>query len=216
MFNDIFELNFLPIAREISGGLVLLDTNGRLFFWNHESEVLNESFIEITKPLHEFMNCLVEEKEIVYGNKIDLIDDGSKEDIIKFLNSGYNINEPLEIGRTIVERASLLKKNWLLEELIKRGANLKGGLEQCITKDNLGGFKLLLENGADANEITSSDYSLLMDLVISEKVLFISELMKYNPNTEWTDEYGETALEVAMIKLESGDKIMEDIIKLIK
>ncbi|KAB8153487.1 hypothetical protein EZY14_009645 [Kordia sp. TARA_039_SRF] len=215
-FNDIFELGFLPVAREVSGGLVVLDLEGRLFFWDHETAVNKKSLLSLDVTIFEFLHSLSEEKELFYGSKVDLIDDGKKEDILAFLNSGYDVNKPLEIGKTILQRAALLEKNWLIEELINRNADFTGGLEECIVRDNLIGFKLLLENGANPNEMTSSGNSLLMKLVIAKKVKFIEELMKYNPNTDWKDAYDRTALQMAEMKLKQGVDVMNDIIKLLK
>lgn len=86
--------------------------------------------------------------------------------IKKLLDSGWDINTPCEFNQTLIQRAALANRVWLVEELIKRGAKLDGAIEQSMTLNSFESLELLLAGGADPEEVDKRGYTLLQKAVM--------------------------------------------------
>ena len=211
-FADALALGYFPIAREAAGGLLLLHDD-KVYFWHHETALPDDLYV-VADDLETFFESLEPEPKDRYS-MLDLFDEGRDEDIKHLLESGWDVNTPLELGQSALQRAALLQKHWLVQDLVMRGAILEGALEMCLTHNNLESFEYLLKQGANPNELSSMDVSLLMTVVIEKKSAFVSLLLKHGADTAWQDEFGRTALDVAKKKAARGDDGLTDIIDLL-
>ena len=223
IYKDRFPDKYFPIAYDVVGNLLLMGISGKkegqLFFWYHEMEQntdkkpYKKNIFKVAGTLENFINSLYTPEEQSYGRLVDIFD-GDDEGIKKLLDSGWDINTPCEFNQTLIQRAALVNRVWLVEELIKRGARLNGALEQCMTLNSLVSLELLLAGGADPEEPDKQGDTPLQQAVMSNSPKAVSLLLEYGADTTVTDSFGRTALDSALIKKQRGEN-MDEIIKIL-
>ncbi len=213
-FPEFLSLKCIPIANDNSGGQVVIDENGQLFFWDHETIIEPVNLYPLGDSIAAFVESLTEEPVEPTSGDVALFNDGTKEDILKMVDR-IDINAPFEHDQSLLQRAALVQKNWLVEVLINKGANLQGSLEKAMVNNNLDGFKLLLKSGADVNATNEDGDSLLIQTIIEAKPAFAKALLNYHVDTDYKDGFDQTALEVARMKVGQGEKELEEIVELL-
>lgn len=224
VYIDRFPEKYFPIAYDVVGNLILMGrsekNNGQIFFWYHEMEQdagkkpYEKNIFKVAKTLKDFVNSLYNPPEQSYGKLVDIFD-GDDEGIEKLLDSGWDINTPCEFNQTLIQRAALSNRLWLVEELIKRKAKLDGAIEQSINLNSFESLKLLLDAGANIEELNKQGYTPLQKSVIANKPKAVQLLLEYGANKNVIDEFNETPLETALFKKGKGMD-MEEIIKMLQ
>jgi len=101
---------------------------------------------------------------------------------VKLLSEQY----PADIKETVKELSDDEKKT-LIKDL--------------ITQKKLDGLKALLDSGVDVNMIISSTDSLLMTACRFSNSDMVKLLLTYNPDIDYQDQYGNTALTLAIYNM---------------
>lgn len=223
VYRNRFPDKYFPIANDVVGNLILMGqsekNHGQIFFWYHEMEQdtgkkpYEKNIFKVSKTLKDFVNSLYTPEEESYGKLVDIFD-GDDEGIKKLLDSNWDINTPCEFNQTLIQRAALKNRIWLVKELIKRGAKLNGTIQQSMTLDSLDSLELLLAGGADLEEIDKQGYTPLQKAVMSKKPKIAQLLLKNGADKSSKDKYGRTALDIAIIKKSSGEN-MDEIIEML-
>ncbi|MEO6977241.1 MAG: ankyrin repeat domain-containing protein, partial [Mucilaginibacter sp.] len=216
--------DFFPVARDMSGNLLLMGATkknyGQIFFWDHETEQEvgvkpDTSNITKTAPgLKEFIDALYDPGPASYGNLADIFN-GPDDGIKALLATDWDVNKTDELGNTLLQRAVLKDKTWLVELLIGRGARPDGAIAQTMTFNNVKILDLLLKAGANIEEKDSNKNTPLQAAVIGKKTDMVGLLLKNGANKSVLDKFGRTPLDVALVKKENGED-MDAIVKLLK
>lgn len=224
IYIDRYPNKYFPIAYDVVGNLILIGqsekNNGQIFFWYHEMEQdtgkkpYEKNIFKVAKTLEDFINSLYTPEQESYGKLVDIFD-GDDEGIKKLLDSGWDIDTPCEFNQTLIQRAALADRVWLVEELIKRGAKLDGAIEQSINLNSFESLKLLLSAGANIEELNKQSYTPLQKSVIANKPKAVQLLLEYGANKNVIDEFGDTPLETALFKKGKGVD-MEEIIEMLQ
>jgi len=224
-----FPEHYFAIASDVSGNLILMgqadDNLGQIFFWYHEGEVsegkkaYEKNIHKIAKDLDAFIQKLYQEEEISYGKLSDIYN-GSDEGIRKLLSTDWQVDTPDELGRTLIRRAVVANKKWLVEELIARNASLSKTLDIVVLHNNLEIAELLLKAGADTEEPSMSKNTPLQSAVMGKKRAMVALLLKYGADKNIANSFGRNVLEIAQFKHGQMDVDrsiinMEEIIKLL-
>ncbi len=221
-----FPAHYFAIASDVAGNLILMGQNekkfGQIFFWYHENEVdedekpWEKNIYKVAKNLEAFIGKLYEEEEEddSFG-PINKLYNGSDEEIAKLLESDdWDVNTPDETGETLIKRAALLGKLWLVKELIDRKANLNGAIEKAMTLKHLEILELLLQAGADIEERNLSDYTPLQEAVIDNNAVVVALLLRYGADKTVVNSNGRTPLDIALFKKNKGFD-MDEIIRIL-
>jgi hypothetical protein len=214
---------FLIIGADQLGNLILIGIKdkyiNKIYFWWHEEESDTDepvytNIYMIADNFNTFLNSLYvteEKKTEVLGQ---IFKSGDNKKIEELINSGWDINSPLESGMRAIEFAVILKNNEILKLLISKGSELKGALYKSLTNNNLEAEKILLEAGANPDEIIG-DNSLLYESIIFENIPFVKILLSYTSNINVKNSAGRTPLVVARKKFKLGNKEMQEVIDLL-
>lgn len=223
-YKDRYPTHYFPIARDAAGNLILMGISGKkegqIFFWYHEMEQdtgkkpYEKNIFKIAKTLEYFIDSLYIPKEESYGELVDIFD-GDDEGIKRLLDSGWDINTLSEFNQTLIQRAALKNKIWLVEELIKRGAKLDGAIEQSINLNSYESLKLLLTAGANIEELDEQGYTPLQQAVMSNKPQAVQLLLEHGADMTITNSFGRTPLDSALVKKQRGENI-DEIIKMLQ
>lgn len=224
VYKDRFPDKYFPIAYDVVGNLILMGISekkeGQIFFWYHEMEQdtgkkpYEKNIFKVAKTLDGFINSLYTPEEESYGELVDIFD-GDDEGIRKLLDSGWDINTPCEFNQTLIQRAALANRVWLVEELIKRGAKLDGAIEQSMTLNSFESLELLLAGGANLEKLDKQGYTPLQKAVMGNKSKAVQLLLKYGANKDVIDEFEDTPLETALFKKGKGVD-MDEIIAMLQ
>lgn len=230
--------DFLPIARDMSGNLILIGTKqkrvGKIYFWWHENEGENKAWLKnifnIDRSFTAFLNNLEEEmeEEESYGELVDLFNSNDYEKQLQKINSGWDVNTPLEKGFGFaIERVAMDGHIEVLKALIANGARFGKALKQALTFGNAEAAGLLLEAGADPDYATEEDRiernTLLGDAVnmpVGSKGPTNREiarlLIEYGADVRVENDYGWTALKLAERSVRQNYTDLQEIVDLIK
>ncbi|MCY1661561.1 ankyrin repeat domain-containing protein [Chryseobacterium sp. SL1] len=223
-YKDRYPKHYFPIARDVADNLILMGISGtkegQIFFWYHEMEQdtgkkpFEKNIFKTSKTLKDFISSLYTPEEISYGELVDIFD-GNEEGIKKLLDSDWDIDTPCEFNQTLVQRAALGNRTWLVKELIERGAKLNGAIEQSMTLNSFESMELLLAGGADTEETDKYGYTFLHRAVMGNRPKAVELLLKYGADKNAKNEFGDTPLETALFKKQKGLD-MDEIIKLLQ
>jgi len=219
-----FPDTYFAIGSDVSGNLVLIGTSPenleKIFFWYHENEsdegkkATQKNIFKLADSLQDFIDNLYEETPISYGELSDIYS-GNDEGIKKLLSTDWEVNTPDELGSTLIQRAVVSNKVWLVKELITRNANLEGTIEKAIIHNNVEITELLLKGGANPEERNSKNDTLLQLAVLYNKPAIVSLLLKYKADKNVLDSFGDTLLQIAHFKKNRGVD-MDEVIKLLQ
>lgn len=223
-YKDRYPTQYFPIARDAEGNLILIGISekkeGQIFFWYHEMEQdtgkkpYEKNIFKVAKTLEDFINSLYTPEQESYGKLVDIFD-GNDEGIKKLLDSGWDIDTPCEFDQTLIQRAALADRVWLVEELIKRGAKLDGAIEQSINLNSFESLKLLLSAGADVEELNEKGYTPLQKAVMGNKPKAVQLLLEYGADKTIPNSFGRAPLDSALLKKQRGEN-MDEIIKILQ
>ncbi|MDN4015075.1 ankyrin repeat domain-containing protein [Chryseobacterium gambrini] len=199
------------------GGFALanfLGLSDDIYGLEHALKVYKDRFPDKYFPIaYDVVGNLTPEEES-YGELIDIFD-GDDEGIRKLLDSGWDIDTPCEFNQTLIQRAALANRVWLVEELIKRGAKLDGAIQQSMTLNSFESLELLLAGGANLEKLDKQGYTPLQKAVMGNKPKAVQLLLKYGANKDVIDEFGDTPLETALFKKGKGVD-MDEIIAMLQ
>lgn len=133
--------------------------DGKLYLWDHEVDYessrarLDELFF-----LADSIQILIEQ---LRGEDAPPIDDhlmkmaryGNISNLQQFVSSGNDINACCDSGESLLELVALKGREDMVIACIRLGASLKGTLHGAVLLRRIGVVRLLLENGADPNEL---------------------------------------------------------------
>lgn len=223
--------DFLPIGRDMLGNLILIGIRqkyeGKIYFWWHENEGQKKAWLKnifsITKSFTDFFENLKEEVEESYGDLIDLFDSEDYQKQLDLINSGWDVNTPLENNFGFaIERVALKGNPEVLKALIAKGANFGKAMKQTLTIRNVEAARLLLAAGANPNYGTEKEISKCNTLLMSAvnmpvpSVEIANLLVEHDADVTVEDEYGWTALKVAERTVTQNHPEMQVIVDLIK
>lgn len=223
--------DFLPIGRDMLGNLVLLGTrkkyDGKIYFWWHENEGEKKAWLKnifsISKSFTDFFDNLKEEVEDSFGDLVDLFGSEDYQKQLDLINSGWDVNTPLENNFGFaIERVALKGNPEVLKALIAKGANFGKAMEQTLTLRNVEAARLLLAAGADPNYATEeakNEHDTLLISAVNTPVpsLEIAKLLiEHGADVTVEDEYGWTALKVTERTVAQNHPEMQAIVDLIK
>ncbi len=224
VYKDRFPDKYFPIAYDVVGNLILMGISekkeGQIFFWYHEMEQdtgkkpYEKNIFKVAKTLDGFINSLYTPEEESYGELVDIFD-GDDEGIRKLLDSGWDIDTPCEFNQTLIQRAALANRVWLVEELIKRGAKLDGAIEKSINLNSFESLEILLSSGADIEELNEQGYTPLQKAVMGNKPQAVRILLKYGADKTISNSYGRTPLDSALLKKQRSEN-MDEIIEMLQ
>jgi hypothetical protein len=208
---------YFPICIDKGGNLFLMGITqkyyGHIFFWHHELETVEHSF----NNLQEFLDSLfeIDDEKISYGEFVDIIDSGTDEEILALINSGWDI-ETLspQLEQRGIHRAIVNNKEWLVKEFIFRKANLSGTIDVAINVNKLDLLELLINSGANIEELNSNGDTPLQDAVKIPNANAVKILLMHGANKNIINEFGRTPLQMAENKKKRGED-MDEIIKLL-
>ncbi|MFN0204346.1 MAG: SMI1/KNR4 family protein [Bacteroidia bacterium] len=208
-----FPAHYFAIGSDMLGNLILMgqaEKNfGQIYYWDHENEVDDgkkpheKNIYKVAKDLNSFIDGLyIFEDDDDDSRPIEKLYDGSDSELKKLLETDFDVNIPDEYRHTLIIKAVIKNKIWLVEELISRKANLSGALEKAIYTKRLEIAELLLKAGADIEECASSTYSKtpLQLAVISNRPEFVALFLKYGANKNIKDKFERTPLDIAIMK----------------
>ncbi len=119
----------------------------------------------------------------------------------KLINSGQNINEIDEKGRTILFELVAKKKINAIKILLKNGIDInfedsmgKTVLNEAISKSDSIMVRFLLDNGASINHKNSENRTIIQDVALEGDFKMFKVLMAFDPDLNLTDSYGKTVL----------------------
>lgn len=214
---------YFAIGSDVSGNLILMgnskENSGKIFFWYHENEAdegkktTEKNIFDLADSLEDFVSNLYEEVRISYGKLRDIYN-GDDAEIKRLLLTDWEVNTLDELGGTLIQRAVVGNKVWLVEELISRGANLDGTIEKAMIRNNIQIIELLLKGGAHVEEKSSSKNTPLQSAVMGNKPKIVELLLKYGADKTLKNRFDRTPLDVAILKKNDGID-MDEIIKLL-
>lgn len=223
--------DFLPIGRDLLGNLILIGIKqkyeGKIYFWWHENEGEKKAWLKnifsISKSFTDFFDNLKDEVEESYGDLIDLFDGEDYQKQLDLINSGWDVNTPLEKNFGFaIERVALRGNPEVLKALIAKGANFGKAMKQTLTLRNVEAAKLLLAAGADPNYATEEDMCERNTLMMSAvnmpvpSVEIANLLFEHKADVTVEDQYGWTALKVAERTVTQNHPEMQIVVDLIK
>ncbi len=211
---------FIIIGGDQLGNLILIGVEGKyqdkVYFWDHEEESdtdkpIYSNIYPIAKNFDTFFSSLHEYKEKKTNSRplMDLFEGKDNEKMKKFIESGWDVNTPLENGQRAIERVNFRSNIEILKLLISKGADMKGCLMHAKNNALKDVFELLLESGADPNVADSDGDTLLHDFVLSagnpvftpatieRHIEFLKILLKYKVDLSPKNEDGETPIALA-------------------
>ncbi|UUC44114.1 SMI1/KNR4 family protein [Flavobacterium cerinum] len=230
-FKDRVPDSFLPIGRDMLGNLILIGIRqkyqGRIYFWWHENESDKKAWFKniytISNSFTDFFDNLKEEEEESYGFLVDLFDSDDSQKQLDLINSGWDVNTPLENNFGFaIERLALSGDTEVLKALIAKGANFGEAMEKTLTFGNVEAAGLLLAAGADPNYATekarNNRDTLLMSAVNTPgaRPEIAKLLIEYGADVRVEDAYGWTALKVAVRTVSRDNPEMQAIVDLIQ
>lgn len=230
-FKDRVPHDFLPIARDMLGNLILIGIGkkyeGKVYFWWHENEGEKKAWLKniysISNSFNDFLESLKEEVEDSYGDLVDLFGSEDYQKQLELINSGWDVNTPLENNFGFaIERVALRGDLEVLKALIAKGANFGKAMEQTLTLRNVEAARLLLAAGADPNYATEeakNEHDTLLITAVNTPVpsLEIAKLLiEHGADVTVEDDYGWTALKVAERTVTQNHPEMQAIVDLIK
>jgi len=232
-----FPGHYFAIASDVSGNLILMGQNekklGKIYFWYHEGEVSEnekpweKNIYEIAKNLEGFLDSLYEEPIDDKEDLLDLFGGSDSQKQIAFINSDWDVNEPLEDSeQTALERvANFGNDSTVLLALLDKGATIGRAMDHV--RDNHSDSavlfaKIVLEAGANpdyADEKARENKDTLLMSAVNKpapKIELAKLLIHYGADVTVEDNYGWTALRVAQRTLADGVPEMQEVIDLIQ
>ena len=217
--------SFLPIGSDQLGNRILLGIKdkylGKVYFWWHEDESDKKPWLKniysISKSFTGFLNSLFTVEES-WGKLQDLFDGNDYAKQLELINSGWDVNTPLESFGTAIERVVMRGSLEVVKALIAKGANFGNAFDKITTFNNVEAAKLLLDSGYDPNSvIEEGDYNVLMISLMTAKgrPQIAKLLIEYGADVT-TEINGDTVLSIAEYKVLQKYEGMQEIVDLIK
>jgi hypothetical protein len=224
-YNNRIPSEFIPIGCDQLGNQIIMGVGTKykhkIYFWWHEGESESEKPVYsniylISENFTSFIESLKDIPEDSKGNFEDFFKDENYNEIKKLLESGWDVNTPFENQLTPVQFITLRNNIEILKLLIGNKANLDGCIDHAITNNHFEVLELLLQSGADPNEINNAGRTPLHQAVIKSSYKSTDLLLKYNADPKIKDSYGHSLIDLAQkVKARGGKPEIEKIIEII-
>jgi SMI1 / KNR4 family (SUKH-1) len=143
----------LPITHDPGGNAILIkykgENTGSLYFWDHNYEGEPNSIVYITNDFELFLNSVYEpvpeDKTLV--DKIIRTEDINL--LTNLVNEGYDLEQEVRYGRTIIEYAAMYGKYKLFVWLAEKKVAIRESLEYAQKNKNQEIVEFILAMGAD-------------------------------------------------------------------
>ncbi len=217
---------FFPFGNTNAGDTLLIGTEGKykdkIYLWFMEGGAEETNYYGniyfVAKSWNDFILSLREEPEDddhSCGKYTDLFDKGSDEDIIKLIDSGWDVNTILETGQTALQRTSSRGRMDIARMLLDKGANTKGAIEMAMNKNNYAFLEFLLTNGADIEERDEYQNTPLHISIMRPNIPLAKFFLDHNADVNAKNDQGRTALGICKVKIRFGYKEVNEVVPLI-
>lgn len=129
---------------------------------------------------------------------------------LKYSSDYWNSHKLLDPYQ-FLNLAALYNSPNIMRELFSLGYKPGSYVEMmmsCLKSSSLECLKILVENGANVNEVNAQGYTVLMHSLLLNNVEFVSYLLSINASVWIKNKYGETCYKMARIKEFKDLKIM--------
>lgn len=135
--------SLVPFAGDPGGNLYCIDISdekkGGIYFWNHETCDNGEwtYILKLAETFHDFFQNLKEYIDPKETETERIIRTSDYEALEELLKNGYSIETEDEYGRTLIENATIMCNEELINFLYSKGAKIRKALNIALENEKL-------------------------------------------------------------------------------
>ncbi|MBO9604634.1 MAG: ankyrin repeat domain-containing protein [Paenibacillaceae bacterium] len=118
----------------------------------------------------------------------------NEEMVVRLLDAGASVAFANEQGETVARKAAAFDSPPILEAVLRAGAAIDFALTAAVMNNHRANVRLLLLNGADANEANESGITPLIMAMLHGNIRIVELLLRFGANIDQQDMHGDTAL----------------------